>query len=59
MWRGTQTTCLLVLGFLILSGYASVAQELGGAGTLQGTVKDPTGGVMTAVTVNLSSRSPA
>ena len=32
----------------------SVAQELGGAGTLQGTVKDPTGGVMTAVTVNLS-----
>ena len=36
-----------------------VAQELGGAGTLQGTVKDPTGGVMTAVTVNLSQPSPA
>src|ERR1700680_4879224 len=30
------------------------AQGLGGAGTVQGTVKDPTGGVMVAVTVNLS-----
>ncbi|HUK36710.1 MAG TPA: TonB-dependent receptor [Vicinamibacterales bacterium] len=29
------------------------AQELGGAGTVQGTVKDPTGDVMQAVTVTL------
>ena len=31
------------------------AQELGGAGTVQGTVKDPTGGVMAAVTVDISN----
>ncbi len=31
------------------------AQELGGAGTVQGTVKDPTGGVMVAVTVEISN----
>src|SRR6202171_3815374 len=31
------------------------AQGLGGAGTVQGTVKDPTGGVMVAVTVDLSN----
>ncbi len=31
------------------------AQGLGGAGTLQGTVKDPTGGVMVAVGVDLSN----
>ena len=45
---------LLVLGLVAVPGQAGFAQELGGAGTLQGTVKDPTGGVMTAVTVNLS-----
>src|ERR1700676_382638 len=31
------------------------AQGLAGAGTVQGTVKDPTGGVMVAVTVNISN----
>ena len=31
----------------------AAAQELGGAGTVQGTVKDPTGAVMTAVTVTI------
>ena len=31
------------------------AQELGGAGTVQGTVLDPTGGAMVAVTVTISS----
>jgi hypothetical protein len=30
-------------------------QGLGGAGTVQGTVKDPTGGVMVAVTVDISN----
>ena len=53
-WLGTKTVCLLVLGSLLVLGNSSFAQELGGAGTLQGTVKDPTGGVMVAVTVNLS-----
>jgi hypothetical protein len=31
------------------------AQELGGAGTIQGTVSDPTGGAMAAVTIELSN----
>src|SRR6202049_3819422 len=31
------------------------AQGLGGSGTVQGTVKDPTGGVMVAVTVDISN----
>ena len=31
-------------------------QGLGGAGTVQGTVKDPTGGVMQAVEVRISNR---
>jgi hypothetical protein len=31
------------------------AQELGGAGTVQGTVKDPTGGVMVAVAVDITN----
>lgn len=34
---------------------AAFAQQLGGAGTVQGTVKDPTGGVMVAVTVDISN----
>jgi hypothetical protein len=46
---------LIVFSFAMLAGAPSMAQELGGAGTVQGTVKDPTGGVMVAVTVNLSN----
>src|SRR6185295_11003967 len=33
----------------------SFAQGLGGAGTVQGTVKDPTGGVMQSVQVRISN----
>jgi hypothetical protein len=33
-----------------------LAQQLGGAGTVRGTVKDPAGGVMQAVTVTISNR---
>src|SRR5579862_8568689 len=54
MWWMTRTVSLLVLSFVTVLVPVSGAQELGGAGTLQGTVKDPTGGVMTAVTVNLA-----
>jgi hypothetical protein len=42
--------CVSVLGVTQVRG-----QELGGAGTVQGTVKDPTGGVMVAVTVDLAN----
>ena len=41
--------------FSFLSGASARAQELGGAGTLQGTVKDPTGGVMVSASVSLSN----
>jgi hypothetical protein len=39
----------------IFSPASARAQGLGGAGTVQGTVKDPTGGVMVSVTVDLSN----
>jgi hypothetical protein len=45
-------TALYVIAFGVAAGRA---QGLGGAGTVQGTVKDPTGGVMVAVDVALSN----
>ena len=49
----------LILALLILMALAAVtparAQELGGGGTIQGTIKDPTGGVLRAATVTLSN----
>src|SRR6202163_318712 len=48
---GLQT--MLCLGAVGLT--PARAQGLGGAGTVQGTVKDPTGGVMVAVTVDISN----
>jgi hypothetical protein len=45
-----------MLAFLWCAAGSLRAQELGGAGTVQGTVKDPTGGVMVAVTVDISNR---
>jgi hypothetical protein len=44
-------------GLCLVAGLAgpAAAQELGGAGTLQGVVKDPTGGVMVAVDVSLGN----
>src|ERR1700730_16054636 len=48
---GLQT--ILCLGAVGLA--PAGAQGLGGAGTVQGTVKDPTGGVMVAVTVDISN----
>jgi hypothetical protein len=46
---------VVLLGLLAGAATASFAQELGGAGTVQGTVKDPTGGVMQAVEVKISN----
>ncbi|HEX4346276.1 MAG TPA: TonB-dependent receptor, partial [Vicinamibacterales bacterium] len=43
-------------GWALVTGGATLgAQGLGGAGTVSGAVKDPTGGVMVAVAVNLSN----
>src|SRR3954464_8266079 len=46
---------LVALMFLSVVASPSFAQGLGGAGTVQGTVKDPTGGVMQAVQVRISN----
>ena len=56
--RGRHITGRAVGVILIVTGSALVAmpvaaQELGGAGTVRGTVKDPTGGVMQAVAVTI------
>jgi hypothetical protein len=40
---------------VVLGASSGWSQELGGAGTVQGTVKDPTGGAMAAVAVELSN----
>jgi Carboxypeptidase regulatory-like domain/TonB-dependent Receptor Plug Domain len=42
-------------GLLAIGPISAAAQELGGAGTVQGIVKDPTGGVMQAVEVRISN----
>ena len=49
-WR--VAVALLVL---VATGSPAQGQGLGGAGTVQGTVKDPTGGVMQAVQVRISN----
>ncbi|HMF59909.1 MAG TPA: TonB-dependent receptor [Vicinamibacterales bacterium] len=46
---------LNTLSLLWLATAAAGAQELGGAGTVQGTVKDPAGGLMVSVAVDLSN----
>src|SRR5258708_5376935 len=47
-----QCACVFAL---LVAGSASAAQGLGGAGPVQGTVKDPTGGVMQAVEVRIAN----
>jgi hypothetical protein len=47
---------LILASFLVMTLAAStrpMAQELGGAGTIQGTVKDPTGAVLRGATVTI------
>ena len=57
--RRSLRTCSTALAALCtvccLGAVPAQAQGLGGAGTVQGTVKDPTGGVMQAVTVQVSN----
>jgi len=52
-WIGLNA--ILCLGLLGLMAAPARAQELGGAGTVQGTIKDPTGGVLVGVTVSISN----
>src|SRR5882672_3437966 len=55
--RGTfmnaKLTLVLLTAILLSTVAPAPAQELGGAGTLQGTVTDPTGAVMTSVAVSI------
>jgi outer membrane cobalamin receptor len=46
---------LMFSALAVLGAARGWSQELGGAGTIQGTVKDPTGGQMAAVVVELSN----
>ena len=46
---------VVVTTLAVLCASRGWSQELGGAGTVQGTVKDPTGGLMNAVAVELSN----
>ena len=58
MFVSRSQRCLrVVLAVVIVAavGSPSFAQGLGGAGTVQGTVKDPTGGVMQSVQVRISN----
>jgi len=58
MFVSRSRRCLrVVLAVVIVAavGSPSFAQGLGGAGTVQGTVKDPTGGVMQSVQVRISN----
>lgn len=59
-FRARRFTCREVLfasmlALMVGAAGSLRAQELGGAGTVQGTVKDPTGGVMVAVAVDISN----
>jgi hypothetical protein len=45
----------MTLGVALIAAPPARAQGLGGAGTVQGTVKDPTGGVMQAVEVRITN----
>src|SRR6266705_5299145 len=55
LWFGVLLLSVQILSVGLLGAASARAQELGGAGTVQGTVKDPTGGVMQAVEVKISN----
>ena len=54
-WLRFQFALLLIAPLLAAASVPGRAQELGGAGTVQGTIKDPTGGVMVSVPVVISN----
>jgi hypothetical protein len=54
-WRVRACATVALMACAGLVAVPARGQGLGGAGTVQGTVKDPTGGVMQAVEVKISS----
>ena len=55
VWKSVCGVVALVMTLCLLGVSTVSAQELGGAGTIQGTVKDPTGAVMVAATVTVAN----
>src|SRR6476469_4107792 len=55
LWRRWTVTIAVLAVVLCVDLGVGFAQELGGAGTVQGTVKDPTGGVMQSVEVKIAN----
>jgi len=53
--RSVRVAALLLMALALSRPTPLFGQELGGAGTVQGTVKDPTGGVMQSVTVRIAN----
>ena len=51
----TVVRVMVAVCVMSVSGALATAQGLGGAGTVQGVVKDPTGGVMQAVAITLTN----
>src|SRR5437773_9295950 len=54
-WFGVLLLSVQILCVGLLGTASARAQELGGAGTVQGTIKDPTGGVMQSVEVRIAN----
>ncbi len=56
-WRltlvGRKLALAVACGLLLTSGAMAVAEQLGGAGTIRGTVTDPTGAVIPSATVTI------
>src|ERR1700704_5792566 len=53
MFMNAKLTLVLLIALAAGATSPAAAQELGGAGTIQGTVKDPTGAVLRAATVTI------
>src|SRR3979490_1013112 len=53
--HGLWTALHLMIALGVIGVAGAHAQGLGGAGTVQGTVKDPSGGVMQAVEVKITN----
>src|SRR5689334_8059985 len=53
--RIRSVSVVLIAAAWVLTASPTPAQELGGAGTVQGTITDPSGGAMQAVEVKLNN----
>jgi hypothetical protein len=54
MWKRLSICAVLVLGFVVLFGTGQASAQLGNSGSIDGVVKDPSGGVVAGATVEIS-----